>query len=165
MTDIAEAAGFGVATVYRRFPTRQDLLQGVIWELFAADMAPALVVAANEPDPREGVSIAFEAALSAACRSGGLLPEMTLDIIQSTFADPVSRIIEEGRRQGLFRQDLDPEKDTLRLILMLLGVVPTLRPESDGWRRYLRLVMDSLLLDAADPLPPAESITDPFQRP
>jgi AcrR family transcriptional regulator len=163
--EIARVAGIGVATVYRRFPTREDLLRGVVWDLFATDLAPALVKAVNEPDPREGVRVAFDAALRAAARAGVTHPAgMTLDIIQSSFVEPVSRIMREGQRQGIFRADLDPEKDTLRIILMLLSVVPTLDSESEGWQRYLRLVMESLQLTSAGPLPPAKAVVDPFRH-
>lgn len=162
--DIARAAGLGVATLYRRFPTREDLIRGVIWDIFATDIAPALDKAENEPDPRDGVRIAFEAALRSSSSLGTPVPVgMTLEIAQS-FLGPVSQLICQAQEQGLMRADLDPEKDTLRILLMLLSVTPTFRPGSEGWNRYLRLVMDSLELTPAEPLPPAEAIIDPFQR-
>lgn len=162
--DIARAAGLGVATLYRRFPTREDLIRGVIWDIFATDIAPALAKAENEPDPRDGVRIAFEAALRSSSSLGTPVPVgMTLEIAQS-FLGPVSQLICQAQEQGLMRADLDPEKDTLRILLMLLSVTPTFRPGSEGWNRYLRLVMDSLELTPAEPLPPAEAIVDPFQR-
>jgi AcrR family transcriptional regulator len=162
--DIARAAGLGVATLYRRFPTREDLIQGIVEEIMASNVAPFLARAEEEADPREGVRIAFEAGLRSAIREGIAFPEgMTLEIIQ-VFLDPVSRMIRRCQEQGLMRADLDPEKDTLRLLLMLLSILPTFSLDSEGWKRYLRLVMDSLVLTSNKPLPPAESIVDPFQR-
>lgn len=162
--DIARAAGLGVATLYRRFPTREDLIRGVLWDIFATDIAPALDRAKNEADPRDGVRIAFEAALRVSSREGvPSLVGMTLEIAQS-FLVPVSQLICRAQEQGLMRADLDPENDTLRILLMLQSVTPTFCPGSEGWNRYLRLVMDSMVLTPAEPLPPAEAIVDPFQR-
>jgi AcrR family transcriptional regulator len=162
--DIARAAGLGVATLYRRFPTREDLIQGILWDIFERDIAPALARAEQETDPREGVRISFEAALSAAVRLGTPFPAgMTLEMAQA-FVGPVSQMIFRSQQQGLIRADLDPEKDTLRLLLMLLSVVPTFSPSSKGWNRYLRLVMDSLAVTPTEPLPPTEASVDPFQH-
>ncbi|MFF3380572.1 TetR/AcrR family transcriptional regulator [Streptomyces sp. NPDC002680] len=163
--DVARAAGLGVATLYRRFPTRDDLLRGVVMDIFETDMAPAMARAEREPDPREGVRIAFEAGLSSASQSGFSFPAgITLEIIQSTFLDPLNRMICRAQKQGLLRADIDPEKDTFRILCMLLAVVPTFRQDSEGWRRYLTLVLESLTLTPAEPLPPAEAVVDPFRR-
>lgn len=134
-------------------------------DIFEADLAPAMARAEREPDPREGFLIAFEAGLSSASHSGVSFPAgITLEILQSTFLDPVSRMICRAQKQGLMRADLDPEKDTFRILCMLLAVVPTFRQDSDGWRRYLALVLESLTMTPTEPLPPAEAVIDPFRR-
>jgi hypothetical protein len=38
---------------------------------------------------------------------------------------------------------------------MLIGVLWTIPPRSDGWRRYLALILDALTTAGASPLPPA----------
>ena len=88
---------------------------------------------------------------------------ITLEIAQS-FLGPASRLIQRGQELGFLRPDLDPENDTLRILLMLLSVLPTFSPQSGGWNRYLELVMEALTLTPAEPLPPAEPIVDPFQQ-
>ncbi|MFD7440914.1 TetR/AcrR family transcriptional regulator [Streptomyces sp. NPDC059909] len=161
--DIARAAGLGIATLYRRFPTRDDLVRGVIWDIFATDVAPALTRAEAEADPRTGLRIAFEAAMRTSAHERIAFPVgMTLEIAQS-FLGPVSRLIQRGQEQSSLRPDLDPEKDTLRLLLMLLSVLPTFSRQSEGWNRYLELVMEALTLTPREPLPPAEAIVDPFR--
>jgi AcrR family transcriptional regulator len=167
--EIAQAAGVGIATLYRRFHTREDLIRAVLQEIFLTEIGPALEKAKNESDPRAGVFISFEAALRSTARGGGVfatLPYMGMMTIELAgwFVGPVSELVRRGQQEGLLRADLDPEADTLRLLLMLLSVIPTLGPGSDGWKRYLGLVMDSLSLTPTTPLPPAEAVVDPFRR-
>jgi AcrR family transcriptional regulator len=161
--DVARAAGLGVATLYRRFPTREDLLRAVVWDIFDTEMAPALARAEAAEDPRDGVRIAFEEGLRATSRNGLHFPVgITLEIIQSSFIDPVSRMVRRAQKQRLMRADLEPEKDMLRILLMLLSIVPTLNRGSDGWMRYLQMVMDWLMVTPMQILPPAEAVVDPF---
>ena len=163
--DVAQTAGLGVATVYRRFPTRDDLVRGVLEDVYATSIAPALEAAQNDEDPRCGVLIAFSAALRAASREGIPFPiGMTTELAES-FLGPVRRLIRKGQEKGLIRADLDPETDTVRILLMLLAVVPTLPHGSDGWNRYLRIVMDSLSTTGSEPLPTPTAVVDPFQNP
>jgi AcrR family transcriptional regulator len=168
--EIAQAAGVGIATIYRRFRTREDLIRAVLQEIFTTEIGPILENAKNESDPRAGVFICFEAALRSTARGGGVLATvpatgaMTIEMAE-WFVGPVSQLIRRGQQEGVLRADIDPESDTLRLLLMLLSVVPTLNPESEGWKRYLRLMMDALSLTPTVPLPPAEAVVDPFRRP
>jgi AcrR family transcriptional regulator len=156
--DIAEKAGLGVATLYRRFPTRDDLVQAVVWDIFTTDIAPALEKAKSEGDPREGLRIAFEAALACASREGPLwVPKVGLDVFQP-FVETVSQIVRRAQAENLMRADLDPENDVVRILSMLLSLTPLLSRGGDDWKRYLRLIMDSLFLTSAAPLPPAEAL-------
>ncbi|WP_240634134.1 hypothetical protein [Streptomyces dengpaensis] len=139
-------------------------MRSVVWDIFETDIAPALTGAEAEADPRTGLRIAFEAAMRTAAHERVAFPAgMTLEIAQS-FLGPASRLIQRGQEQGFLRRDLDPENDTLRLLLMLLSVLPTFSQQSEGWNRYLEFVMEALTLTPREPLPPAEAIVDPFQR-
>jgi hypothetical protein len=87
---------------------------------------------------------------------------MSVELADS-FVRPVARIVHRGQKQGLMRPDLNAESDTLRILLMLTSLLPTFRPKSRGWNRYLQLVMDSLTVTPANRLPRAEPVTDPFR--
>jgi len=67
---------------------------------------------------------------------------MTMDLAYKFF-EPVSELIRRGQDTGAFRADLVPE-DTPRLILMIAGTLPSFAPGSEGWRRYLDMVVDGL---------------------
>jgi AcrR family transcriptional regulator len=63
MQEIAAEAGVGIATVYRRFARKGDLLRTVLDRCWDKVITPALSHATEEVDPREAMRIAFEGAL------------------------------------------------------------------------------------------------------
>jgi AcrR family transcriptional regulator len=159
MDDVAAAAGVGIATVYRRFPTKQDLLRTVLDRRWDEVIDPALRHAEQEAEPREALRLALEGAvlfmtsdpvMVAAASDLGL---MTIDLARR-FCDPVAEILRRGQRDGTFRADL-VQDDIPRLVLMLFGTLPSFAPGSDGWRRYLDLMLDSVAAETTELAPPA----------
>jgi len=146
--EIAVEARLGMATVYRRFPTRQALVKAVLDQHFSEVMLPELERAQREPDPRKALVQALEAGVRFASREQTMLTAaaniglMTMDLA-CKFFEPVSELIRRGQDTGAFRTDLVPE-DTPRLILMIAGTLPSFDPGSEGWRRYLDIVVDGL---------------------
>ncbi|HEY2650800.1 MAG TPA: TetR family transcriptional regulator, partial [Solirubrobacteraceae bacterium] len=63
MDDVAAAAGVGVATVYRRFPTKRDLLRTVLERRWDEVIDLALRRAEQEAEPREALRLALEGAI------------------------------------------------------------------------------------------------------
>ena len=161
MDDVAAEAGVGVATVYRRFPTKESLLRVVLYRRFDEIVEAALRRAEQEPDPRQAMRVALGGAVSfftdddrtiAAGSSSGL---MTMDLAYR-FIEPVADIVRRGQRDGVFRADLVTE-DIPRIVLMLVGTLPSLHPGSTGWHRYLDLILDMMCarrteLSAASPV-------------
>jgi AcrR family transcriptional regulator len=146
MEQVAAAAGVGVATVYRRFPARADLMVAVLERRWEETITPALRRAVEEPDAREGMRCALENAVRFVADDRAMLGVasdlglMSMDFAER-FCEPVAEILERGQREGVFRPDLVPE-DIPRFVSMLLGILGSVDPESDGWRRYLDLMMD-----------------------
>ena len=161
MEQVADAAGVGIATVYRRFPTRGDLLRAVLERRWEEKMSSALADAGDAPDPREGMRIALEGALRFVADDRvvlNVLSElglMTMDLARR-FCEPVAEILDRGQREGVFRRDLVPE-DIPRFVSMLFGVLPSVDPDSDGWERYLDLMMD-LMSATTSRLSPASTV-------
>jgi AcrR family transcriptional regulator len=146
--EIAAEARLGMATVYRRFPTRQALVKAVLDQHFSEVMLPELARAQREPDPRKALVQALEAGVKFASREQAMLATaaniglMTMDLAYKFF-EPVSELIRRGQDTGAFRADLVPE-DTPRLILMIAGTLPSFDLGSEGWRRYLDILVDGL---------------------
>jgi AcrR family transcriptional regulator len=160
MEDVAAEAGVGVATVYRRFPTKEVLLRAILDRKFD-EFLGATSQAQHEADPPAAMRLALGGAVAfltedpntiAAATSSGL---WTMDMAYRFF-EPVGHIVRRGQKAGVFRRDLVPD-DVPRIVLMLVGTLPSIYPESDGWRRYVDLIMDMLTgsrtkLSAASPV-------------
>ena len=57
--------------------------------------------------------------------------------------ESMSILLARGQGQGSLRPDLSMT-DMFRLLAMLIGVVDTMEPGSDAWRRPLALVEDAI---------------------
>ncbi|MEV0145431.1 MULTISPECIES: helix-turn-helix domain-containing protein [unclassified Nonomuraea] len=159
LEEIARRAGVGNATLYRHFPDKAALIRAILDQTFAEHIAPVIEEALADDDPRRSLATVLEAALSLAIRERNVLATATnvgalTAKAGARFFESLTLLTRRGQQAGVIRADLVPE-DLLRAIAMLVGVLPTMDPQSDGWRRYLTLVLDALSPAAATPLPPA----------
>lgn len=156
---VARRAGVGERTIYRRFPTKADLVRAALDQSIAEDLTPVIEDALRSDDPMRGVARLIEAAislgarernlLSAAHRSGSLTPDISIAL-----NDALNDLVRRGQQAGRIRADLVAD-DLPRLIAMLYSVLSTMDSASDGWRRYVALVLDAISTGKRRPLPPA----------
>ena len=156
---IARRASVGERTLYRRFPTKGDLIRAALDQSIAEDLTPAIEEARRAGDPLRGLSQLIEAAISlgarehnlltAARRAGSLTPD-----ISTTLYEALDELAERAQAAGLVRADLVAD-DLPRLIAMLHSVLFTMDSGSDGWRRYVALILDAITVNDREPLPPA----------
>lgn len=168
LEDIARRAGVGIATLYRHFPDKAGLVRAALDQSFAEDIAPAIERALDDDDPRRGLATVLEAAMSTAARerntlaaarnSGAVTAEAS-----SPFIESLTLLARRGQEAGVIREDLVPG-DLPRIMVILMGVLWTMEPGSDGWRRYLALVLDALSPGAASPLPDAVPLRSARKR-
>src|SRR3954469_2114092 len=64
VADVAERAGVGTATIFRRFPTKEDLLAGVV-EQRGGELAETGRPAATSRDPRKALRQFMQEAVAA----------------------------------------------------------------------------------------------------
>jgi AcrR family transcriptional regulator len=158
---IAERAGVGMGTLYRRFPTKDDLVQAVIEESL-----DAFVVAAEEAlaedDPWTGFTRFVERVLELHVENRALREVLAgtehghaRDAVRRRVRPLVRRLIARAHEDGSLRPDFAPEDMPLvfmtagRVLEAGRGVAP------DLWRRYLGLLLDGLRAGGATPLPRA----------
>jgi hypothetical protein len=128
----------------------------------AEDLIPVIESARLDKDPLRGLSRLIEAAISLGAREHSLLAaarragSLTSDISVSLNA-AFGELAREGQRVGSIRADLVTD-DLPRLVSMLFSVLSTMDSDSDGWRRYVALVVDAISVDERQPLPPAAAL-------
>jgi AcrR family transcriptional regulator len=159
---VARHAGVGERTLYRRFPAKADLIQAALEQCIAEHLTPAIEDARDADDPLRGLAQLIEAAISlgarernlliAAQRGGSLTPD-----ISNTLDAALRDLARRGQQAGRVRADLVAE-DLPRLIAMLYSVLPTMDSTSDGWRRYVALIVDAISTSEGQPLPPAPAL-------
>ena len=156
---VARRAGVGERTLYRRFPTKADLVRAALDQSVADDLTPAIEDARRADDPLRGLTQLIDAAISLGAREHNLLTAahragaLTFDISVS-LNDALGELVGQGQRVGQVRADLVSD-DLPRLIAMLYSVLATMDSDSDGWRRYAALIIDAISISDARPLPPA----------
>lgn len=155
---VARRAGVGERTLYRRFPTKVDLVLAALDQSIAEDLTPAIEQARRADDPLWGLAQLIEAAISLGAREHNLLTaarragSLSSDISVS-LNEALGDLMREGQRVGRVRADLVAD-DLPRLVAMLFGVLSTMDAGSDGWRRYVALMVDAVAVNQRLPLPP-----------
>src|SRR5271170_4932710 len=155
---IARRAGVGERTLYRRFPTKAELIRAALDQCIAEDLTPT-IEAVRGDDPLRGLAQLVDAAISlgarehnlltAARRAGSLTPD-----ISTALYEALDELAQRGQQAGVVRADLVAD-DLPRMIAMLHSVLWTMDSNSDGWRRYVALMLDAISVDDRRPLPPA----------
>jgi len=144
---IARQAGVGQGTLYRHFPTREDLLAEVyredVDELVAA--APALLA---EHEPLTALACWFDWVASYAHIKRGVFAAVEAGVSQALAAhslgpigEAITVLLDAGKAEGTIRPDVDA-----RDVILLIGYLTRL--EQDEWdaraRHLLQVVLDGL---------------------
>ena len=162
LDDVAEHAGVGVGTVYRRFANKRELIEGV-FENTIENLAEQAELAFGNPDPWDALVQFFEyACRNMAVNRGFGEVVLGLDNGQERFScmrdrvtPAVEQIVDRARKAGVLRPDV-ASTDFLALIHMVDAIADFARSVNpDVWRRYFALMLDGIRADPAqrEPLP------------
>jgi len=164
--DIARHAGVGVATLYRRFPTRADLIAGA-FEAKMAAYADAAGQALANPDPWAGFCRYIERVCAMQAEDRGFAHVLTMtfpaarrfeaerNLAYRGFLDLVSRAQAAGR----LRRDFVGE-DLAMLLMASAGVIAgTADAAPATWRRFAAYMIQAFSARNTEPLPPPPTPT------
>jgi len=117
MKEIAERAGVGIGTIYRNFPSKEDLVVAIMRDALTAATAKARVAEAMD-DPIDGLRALLASAFAVIQRHGWLVeamlggqfvpsPQMGVELEHHEFLGRFERLIQRAVDRGCLRTDLD----------------------------------------------------------
>ncbi|AWS43589.1 TetR/AcrR family transcriptional regulator [Streptosporangium sp. 'caverna'] len=166
MAEVARRAGVGIATLFRRFPTREDLIDAVFADRMDAYLA-AVTTALADPDPWDGFTGYIEAicAMQAADRGVADLLTMTFPTAKALEAkrarayDALMQLVDRAKAAGRLRPDFTSQ-DVVILLMANAGVVSaTGQAAPDAWRRLVGYMLQAFAVHEPAGLPAAPTPT------
>jgi AcrR family transcriptional regulator len=164
MAAVAREAGVGIATLFRRFPTQDELIAAVFADRMTA-YGDAITAALADPDPWHGFAGYLESvcAMQAADRGFAEVLTMTfptakaLEACRDQAYAQFVELIAKAKATGRLRQDFTPE-DLPLLLMANAGVIAVTGDAApDAWRRLVGLLVQAFAVPDPDPLPAAPS--------
>jgi AcrR family transcriptional regulator len=151
LNEIAHHAGVGVGTVYRRFPDKAQLIDG-LFEQRVDDLRRLMEQALDNPDPWRGLigfverSLELQAAdrgLRELILGGGAAYEHVAKV-RARLQPLAARLLARAQEAGQLRADLTVQ-DMAILQLMLGSVIDGSRDiDPQLWRRYLAIAVEGI---------------------
>ena len=147
MDEVASRAGVGIGTVYRRFPTKDALLDAIARPGFERMLGLAREAAA-QADSLDALDAFVRAVVEQHARVGvpfrrvwdaSIIPELRDEV-----AGLLEQVVDSAKRAGRLRPDVN-RRDLMVLLWTCCGLVDLTAPHApDVWRRHLDLLLDGL---------------------
>jgi AcrR family transcriptional regulator len=151
LDEIARHAGVGVGTVYRRFRTKEELVEALF--MSRLDQVAAIADQAFEaPDPWSGLVSFMERMAEIMAGDLGLRQILMfatygrdlVAVARERNAPLVERLVERAQAAGQLRSDLR-QTDIVFIVFVLTEAAQLAQAASPGiWRRYLALILDGM---------------------
>jgi AcrR family transcriptional regulator len=161
--EIAARAGVGEATLFRRFPTKDDLITAIV-QVMLEEAAVVATSCLEEEDPWRGVERFLYEMADRASQDHGIsdankeqcMASPALAGERRRVLDLTAQLVKRAQAAGVLRDDVAGQD-----LMFLMGAVASvsevpftgLRP--DLWKRYLGIVLDGLRPACASKLRPA----------
>jgi len=162
LEEVARRAGVGVATLYRRFPTRVDLAAAT-FERNISRFTGAVDRALENPEPWQGFRLLIFELCELQAGDAGLREMLTTafppsSVIEQRTAEAIEKLRElmaRAQRDGSLRPDVTAG-DVVVLLMANSGVLAATGHSAPGaWRRFAALMVDAFGARSTEILPSA----------
>jgi AcrR family transcriptional regulator len=160
--EIAHRAGVGEATLFRRFPTKDDLIDAIIATRME-ELAALADAAADHPDPAASLERFMQDLVKQFSRDKGFFEAAGERCMSDAKFQPqrergmeaVGRLLKRAQEAGAVRSDLSPA-DISFLAGSAMYALEVRKPglREDLWKRYLRVILDGMKPEGASRLRP-----------
>ncbi|MUL81664.1 MULTISPECIES: TetR/AcrR family transcriptional regulator [unclassified Mycolicibacterium] len=151
LNDVAHHANVGVGTVYRRFATKEELLDAVFED--GIDQIVGIAETALRKENSWDGFVWFVEQSSELTATDRGLREMVyskaygghrVECSRLRLSPPVSKIVERARDDGYLRPDIEPTD--MPILSLLAGTVSEWagHVEPELWRRYVAILIDGM---------------------
>jgi AcrR family transcriptional regulator len=161
MSAVARAAGVGIATLFRRFPARDDLISAV----FAGTMdayVDAVTAALADPDPWHGFTAYVQAVCAMQAADRGFAEVLTMTFPAATHLEEQRalayggflELIDRAKATGRLRPDF-ASQDLVILLMANAGVIAATGTAAPGsGRRLVAYMIQAFAAPQSATLPP-----------
>lgn len=152
LDDVADAAGVGVGTVYRRFANRDQLIVGIFAQHLEDVLDELDDEALDDLDPWSTLVTCATTICTAIAEDRGLAAIMIeidhtdpqIEAIKSRLTELMRRVFDRAHAAEVIRPDI-ADTDFFAIFAMISAVADTTQATAPGtWRRYLELLLDSI---------------------
>jgi AcrR family transcriptional regulator len=151
LNDVAHHANVGVGTVYRRFATKDELVEAIFED--AIDQIAALAESALQQQDSWTAFVWFVEQLCELTATDRGLREMVyskayggyrVECARLRLDPPITKLVERARADGHLRSDIEPTD--MPIVSLLAGTVSEWagHVEPELWRRYVALLLDGM---------------------
>jgi AcrR family transcriptional regulator len=160
--EIAHRAGVGEATLFRRFPHKDDLIDAIV-ETRGEEVAALADAAAADPDPGAALERFMQDVVKRFSRDQGFfeaagqrcLTDPRFEPLRERSLAATARLLKRAQDAGAVRTDLSAS-DLSFLASSAAHTMTVPRPglRDDLWKRYLRVILDGMRPEGASKLRP-----------
>jgi len=160
--EIADRAGVGEATLFRRFPTKDQLIDAII-ETRMEEVVALADAAASDADPAVALERFMQDLVKQFSRDKGFfeaagercMNDPRFQLLRESAETAVGRLLKRAQDAGAVRRDLSPS-DISFLAGSAMYAMEVSKPglRDDLWKRYLRVILDGMKPEGASKLRP-----------